>query len=64
MHAYLINGTLPDPGTICKPEDLLSEGGVERKARRRDGESEDERILQAVRGLGEMMRDSWREMYL
>ncbi|OSC97428.1 alpha/beta-hydrolase [Trametes coccinea BRFM310] len=50
VRAYMENGTLPEPGTVCEPDELPFVGRVE-EARARVLSVEDLQLLEAMRGL-------------
>ncbi|KAI0661310.1 alpha/beta-hydrolase [Cubamyces menziesii] len=52
VRAYMMNGTLPEPGTVCEADELPFVGSV---ANVRAMSQEDAELLEAMRGLSEVV---------
>ncbi|KAI9061751.1 alpha/beta-hydrolase [Trametes sanguinea] len=52
VRAYMVNGTIPEPGTICDPDELPFIGSVKDV---RTMSAEDAELLEAVKGLSDVV---------
>ncbi|KAI0661312.1 alpha/beta-hydrolase [Cubamyces menziesii] len=55
IRAYLENGTLPDPGTVCEVEEVPFVGRVNEAATAMHMSEEDRRLLEALEGLANVV---------